>query len=158
MTRRRRSDTRFSTGRHRTPCRSCRRGTRTSWSGTASTAPRRADRAVATGPSAGPTPSWGARAPQRLAHRGRVLLVPGVAVERLRLRVRTAREDDDVRRAPFPRDPLEILDETRCDAETAGLRLDEEVRHLRVRRRIEGEGHTEARESAEATAAFRDHD
>src|SRR5438034_11488351 len=97
-------------------------------------------------------------APQRLAHRGRVLLVPGVAVERLRLRVRAAREDDDVRRAAFPRDSLEVLDEAGCDAEAAGLRLDEEVRHLRVRRRIEGEGHTEAREPSESTAAFRDDD
>src|SRR2546425_3005715 len=155
MSRRRRPGTRFSTGRPRTRCRLSRRRTRTAWSGTGSPAPRRADRAVATGPSDGRTLSWRPRALQRFAHRDRVLLVPRIAIERLGLRVHATREDDHVRRALLLGQAFEVLHEARGHAEAAGIRLDEEFRHLRIRRWIEGRRDSEARESHESTASLR---
>src|SRR5437867_4615183 len=116
---------------------------------------RQADRAVATGPSDGRTRSWRPWGLQRLAHRDRVLLVPRIAIKRLGLRVHATGEDDHVRRALLLGQAFEVLHEARGHAEAAGIRLDEEFRHLRIRRWIEGRRDSEARESHESTAPLR---
>src|SRR5712691_5868972 len=134
-------------------------------------------RAAATCPSTGPawpllgpvdpaessglssvSPSWWGSLSQRFSHRDRIILVLRGPIERLRLRVGLAREDDDMGRAAFPRDALKVPHEPRCDTEAPRFIFDKELRQLGVWRWIQRVRHPEARESGETPRDLSDHD